>query len=508
MGIDINPNGVRNRLTEENKNYRQMIEETNELMNQINQFINTESLKSEAYDSTKTYFSTMHIIILKSMILFADEKQRENNNYLNILNNHFPSNNIIQEDKILDQLRRTSNLKRMIQNNMLVGYIQVLESTERLLNERLEKIYEYIERTKNVYCESERFLDEIEQGINCMKTVSPNTETGGFNIPPVNMEWTTKLNQLEDSKFHRMATEQYGEYLASNPQEMNKIIEILKYEMLLSNEDIERINNFLGPLDIRDVVAIKSIAYSAPEPYRELWIRYLDRYSIVITDDKDGEFRPDEGIIYLNMTSIREDYRGAYCVFFHECSHAIDYYYGLDSGGETYFSSTYRDSNNMTLRDYIFADIENELRNSINTILSISEFDRLSEREKYILKNEVIRNLTNGRKKELEGDAKLLQDIIEQVYAFDLHMVSRAVASDMIGAVTNNQIEGRARHDDDDEYWWNSTTGEPKNSINREFFAEIYAYNIIQNQNGIKDSNRYLENSYYHMEKIINEMGN
>ncbi len=506
MGIDISPNGVRNRLTEENKNYRQMIEDTNELMNQINQFINTESLKSEAYDSAKAYFSTMHIIILNSMILFADEKQRENNNYLNILNSYFPGDNIVQEDKILDQLRRTSNLIRMIQNNMLVGYIQVLESTEKILNERLEKIYEYTERTKNVYCESEKFLDEIEQGINCMKTVSPNTETGGFNIPPVNMDWATNLNQLEDSKYHRMATEQYGEYLDGNPKEMNKIIEILKYEMLLSSEDIEKINNFLGSLEIRDVVSIKSIAYSAPEPYRGLWVKYLDKYTIVITDGKDGLFKPDEGIIYLNMTNIRSGYRGEYYTFFHECGHAIDYYYGLDDNGRTHFSSTYMDNSNMTLRDYIFADIESELRNSINRILSTSEFDRLSEREKYVLKNAVLQNLTNGGTKELQGDAKMLQDRVVQGYTFELQMISREVASDMIGGVTNNQIKGVASHDDD--YWWNPITREPENSINREFFAEIYAYNIIQNERGIDDSNRYLKNSYSHMEKILKEMEN
>ena len=117
-------------------------------------------------------------------------------------------------------------------------------------------------------------------------------------------------------------------------------------------EQAQRIDSVLSDPDLTDQEKqdIKFLIYSAPEPYRSIYLQHIDKYKVVVfqpgSNDSDGVsgscYWSQTGKIYLTDgdDTFRENPRGPYNTFFHEGGHALYelgaddcYNYSVLSGG-------------------------------------------------------------------------------------------------------------------------------------------------------------------------------
>lgn len=510
MGAEINPFGVRIQLKSENRSLERMITNANEMKGSITEFIDNSELTGEAYSSAKNYYSSMHIPLINAIMWYADDKQQENANYLSLVDSYFPSSAHVSEDQLLDQ---KSNIQRMqaqtAHNPFMFAYNHVLQLMEQAVNDKLNKIYDYLNQTKDLYTNI-AFLDEIEQGIRCLKMVEPDTETGGFTIPPLDTSWITRIQELEDEKFREMAMQQYEEYLKENPADLDKIIAILKYEVVMSDADIQKVNTFLDPLETQDIIGIKSLAYSAEEPFRSLFIKYLDKFEITSTTES-GVFFADQNSMRFNLENDRTNSCGAYYTFFHEVGHAIDYYYGLENGG-AWYSSNYQNSDGLTLTDTIYNDVENNFRQVLDQLSQNPAYSHWSEAERNNAINSVVENLLANNTNSLSPEQTSLQNDLRREYRKSLSGADNECPSDIYGAVTNNTVIGSWGHTNieaDNSTYWVNADGTTKRDPNKECFAEYYGRVMTQgetSEKGLNSIETYLPESKEYLEDMFANM--
>lgn len=229
--------------------------------------------------------------------------------------------------------------------------------------------------------------------------------------------------------------------------------------------------------DIRD---IKYLIYSAPEPYRTIFLQNISRYSIGTYEGKDSDvsyFDPKENQIIFTGDALNflKDYVFPYTVFFHESGHAAD---ENSFEGQYYFYTInyLLHDGNSPLAEAINNDVYNSIRDVIEQYTSDpDEIEQILESIKY-----------NGSVSADDLDPALQsirEDVIDQLNE-DLSGASNACASDIYGGVTNNTINGGFGHFPDDgediedfTYWYSD--GESTNYTLLELFAEYYAAYMV-----------------------------
>ena len=138
---------------------------------------------------------------------------------------------------------------------------------------------------------------------------------------------------------------------------------------------------------------IKFMVYSAPEPYRTLYLEHADRYNIVVYDYGDSDSDNVGTSCYWSYTDkiYLEDYdetfldnpRGPYNTFFHECGHAFDEY--EQSGYYNVYTENYT-YNGKSMNELITEDVREYVDNYIDGVLEengISSDFRKPERTAY-----------------------------------------------------------------------------------------------------------------------------
>lgn len=317
-----------------------------------------------------------------------------------------------------------------------------------------------------------------------------------FIIPPAVI---TALHAIYES----LAEQQYADYLRDNPGTMDKLIAIIQFERTNSG-DVEKINRFLDPLEERDTIEIKYIAYSAEEPCRSLWIRYLDRYEIKSVDyTGTANFTSASNGIYINVDSVRVDPRGAYETFFHECGHAVDYYAGIDAGYDSFFSDYYVNETGETLRHLNRQDVTNHISSALERL--VDGIDVEDESMKASIRENVLREVLKH-----DTDVSRLSDVetdiyysLKEEYASNLKGPDNECPSDIYSGVTNFAIRGSYAHD---ETYWYKSDGTTIRGTNRECFAEYYGYAMISDETKTGIVQEYLPASYSHLDEMLDAM--
>ena len=300
---------------------------------------------------------------------------------------------------------------------------------------------------------------------------------------------------------------EYAEYLCESIDEKNTVLTVIEYELLtMATEDLDKVNNFLSPLETLDQIQIKYLVYVAEEPYRSLWIRYTDLYQIVVTDGALGVFSPSRNTITINIEDDRENERGAYFTFFHECGHAVDYNYGIENNEHTYYTTMWRDREGQTLSQNNIQDVETHL-----TQTARNEIGGYSEEE---ISN-VVNNLVNLNRNysSLSSSERELQKLLADYYETELKGAENNCVSDIFGGVTDNEIHGtylHPRNEKTGESYWVNIDGTVRRTTEREFFAGYFGRVFVaepERSNGLNSIAQYMPESYEAAEELIDEMG-
>lgn len=323
---------------------------------------------------------------------------------------------------------------------------------------------------------------------------------------PGTLDSTRLINAFYDSD--------YGRYLSANPGELNTVMTVVRNEIAMPTEDLDKINNFMSTLDVQDEVQIKFLGYTAAEPFRELFIRYLDQFSISSTT-QSGVFNSGSNTLAFDVAADRTNARGVYYTFFHEIGHAIDYYYGQENGSSGFYSGSFVDSQGRTLSECNRIDVENSLSQSLsNLVITDPTFSQWSAQDQQRAMTAVLSNLMNYNLDfgTLTTDEQALQNALRAEYRTLLTGADNENASDVYGGITNNTIVSTYGHHgvevDGSTYWLNADNS-VRRTTEKESFAEYYGRYMVADPEktaGLTSTGTYLPESVICIEEMLASM--
>ena len=277
------------------------------------------------------------------------------------------------------------------------------------------------------------------------------------------------------------------------------------------------------------------IAYTADEPFRELFLGTLGTYTLGNVTLTDGSFYTSTGnteeypfakknTVNLNPDkTLYYDAKGPYNTFFHECGHAIDY----QLGNGNYYSRQYMDGTNF---DVISGDVYGKIEDNIKEYCD-ENLDDYAVKQRKVIQQKIINCIKN------DGDISLLAEGVEREAYNDIKGIIkaelsntgnyvaqtvsgdgvpalvRAGISDIYGGITNNVIIGNRGHMDIDEktrkftYWYTRELPyEPTGNQESEMWAHYFSFGITGNDEAIGDMRIYLRNTMERYDEMATNM--
>ncbi len=501
-------------------------------------------LSGQAYDSAKRYFGEVLSPLAQATILLVET--------IDEACQKFPEEYVSQvyETSLKESELRMKILNLDAQIQQLEARIDTLRNTIRSAKEPDEFNYSIMGILTNSFLvnghkdarqELQKMLDDlltfngsspaIFSEIGSLKSLFDqgsaqansawNSASGTFRIDKAKMGWATEVTK---KIYIKKAQKEYKEYLEKYPDDLDKIITIIKYEEL-HPEYVKTTNKFLSPLELKDKVETKFIIYTAKEPYRVLCLKYMDEFEIVSINES-GVFNSGKNTLIFDVLEDRTNPRGKYYTFFHEMGHAIDYYYAEDNRNffENLFSGAFFSDNfkydGKSLSEYNVLDVSNNLKKTMADILKADDFKNLSDKEKKQMINNVTNNLLNQNNNypDLSRTEKKIQDLLEIEYENNkLSGAENESASDIYGGVTNLTIDKNSNyghHDDDMDFstgtYWYDGKGNIIRETNKESFAEYFGRKMVadpEHSAGLGSMDTYLPESKECLDKMLEEMG-
>lgn len=287
-------------------------------------------------------------------------------------------------------------------------------------------------------------------------------------------------------------------------------------------------------LEKEDMLNIKYIAYTAPEPYRTIYLANLNLcvfYCIydekVQENVKNGYSSEERKIVIRNMSqAFMNNPRTPYMTIFHESGHAIDHMIsGVDGA---YFTENYITSSSeldavkksigkeeVTLQDAIYYDVYNSIEKQIKhgkalddektngEILDEESIERILDSfqgdteetimltsEESTVKNEVLKYYSNEFKKN------------ENVLALDIY---RSMTNGVIDVLDSESDDTQAKIGHEEEYWSNED-GSSNNNQSKELWAEYFASCMTDNKTSLRSIEKYFPESSKVLEEIVTQL--
>ncbi len=308
-------------------------------------------------------------------------------------------------------------------------------------------------------------------------------------------------------------------------EEKQQIITL--YE-LYHKEYQENIEDFLAPIQwkgyTQEAIDIKVISYTAPEPYRTLFLDKVKYIEIIETEHRATEYYKSDGhCLYLNVSS----WEGDYTTLFHECGHAFD---DLMVEGEGRLSTTYS-KDDTYLINVLEADVRSVVTASVDEKM---EEQGIPEADRGKMRTEIVEGIINCCDRDYDKPVfdKRTSEVYEAVTE-DVKSGNTGTSSDIYSAFTGKLLETDAGHralskNKDDSYWtegeYNKKTKEYipkysedgtivyKDSVPKEFFAEHFAAQMTRDPGeldgiyGIADASGNREERFHETIPYMEEM--
>lgn len=271
---------VKRQIETENAELSMAILEADNLLQKMNQIVNTEELDGEAYGNIKEYYMTVQIPLAKALICMYQEKVSANNNYVSNLSAYFGDMKEINQDAISEQLNKIRWCRQNLEEMFLIkdicqDYIDVLYALEQDLIAKIEKVNEFNYVTAGLYNDFEVRSNLVIQGI--AYTDSVHYEGGGIysNLPQFSSAWKNQIQENIENSLESIK-EIKNDSLIEQIKEYAKQWDIDKKDTYWSWGDIynwkfEEGNEFLSQekekfvYTYRDVIKDAANKYDVPE---------------------------------------------------------------------------------------------------------------------------------------------------------------------------------------------------------------------------------------------------
>lgn len=250
MGLYMDTGSVKNQLREMNSNLRETILNAQILLGKIENFIDTPLLQAESYGNLKEYYGSFHIPVIRGLICCAENLEAENEIYSSLIDLYFSDVGYVDEDGLeedAERIRRTLDIieEAPQMTSGLFGLKRSMENQKRDIEEKLEKINQFVINAQGVYSGNQNMEALIRQGIGVMQGISYCSSQRRFQIEGLSLEWQNELNKswgrrnelagTESELINRikeqcpqLSEEEIGrilEYMVENPVKENQTLE-------------------------------------------------------------------------------------------------------------------------------------------------------------------------------------------------------------------------------------------------------------------------------------------
>lgn len=302
---------------------------------------------------------------------------------------------------------------------------------------------------------------------------------------------------------------------------------VLIYE-ILHPEDGEKLDNLWEAdqvLTDDDELKIKYIAYTAEEPYRTVYFKYLDQYEMGIIGREDGAcYKVSTNRIYFadGITAFSQDARGPYTTWFHESGHATDSNAEEGSDFYCYNYQIYVEAfgREVTLQEVIYEDVYQNIREAIE--------DHTIVEEETVRVEIILDTFRYGIDESQLTEAELhVRKAVIEYYDDTLTGPVNEAACDVYGGVTNLEI-GRntgyghrpGRYDDnekklsDEEYqkvidsyrYWYDANGNATLAQSKELVAEYFSYHMTGNTAALESLEEHFPQAIQVLDQMFMDM--
>lgn len=254
-------------------------------------------------------------------------------------------------------------------------------------------------------------------------------------------------------------------------------------------------NNVLTEEDIRK---IKYLAYTAEEPFRSIYLRYLRDYMIGDGNMKEGAYYDpnNKTINFTYKDCFKNDPRGEYTTFFHESGHGVDDVADLvrRNGSDTDAFKTHSDAmgKDVTIREAIEYDVYYN-KNNPHSVTSLAQ-DIIIKGKSGSRGNidNVIKAFKSGSSDGLSKEDLKLYNAVRNAHLREVKShpsTEMEAVTDVYGGISKNALQtdksGRHGYTHDDDYWKNQS------QTNHELWAEYFSYNMAGNTEALNNLREY-----------------
>ena len=317
---------------------------------------------------------------------------------------------------------------------------------------------------------------------------------------------------------------------------------LIEYYETLNPEDKKNMDKLFdgmikdGNYD-NDISNLKFIAYTAEEPYKSVFFKYLPDMKIGKYDrpqDKGQYYNPYINRLNLdfnntdkynnpNITGLNNP-RGPYVTFFHECGHAIDDLAKTDWAVKVNRQSKSFEYDGKSFYDVIEEDVQ-ELISEVaeDCIRKDSNFRGMTEKDIKDYSNVVTDQIMKAGE-----DYSMLDSNLQAIYykikkeigyypqnsnvynignTYDFSSDKHCGFSDILGGMTDNSLSGMYGHFKKN-YWFN-IFDKPTHKQEREAYAHLFSYGMTgcPELQGVTDEYLPLSSEFFEfmMEDLVNE---
>lgn len=330
-------------------------------------------------------------------------------------------------------------------NNIKDYHLKILDKNNTS-KEEIDKIFEEIAYIDHKYCKPLEFLrGELEDCGRYTDALAGIIHSGNRMFT---REMCINLKiQIQNSGIKKSLEDLKKDINASgvnvNSMDKDKMLEyIVLYEMIYP-EYGGKIDQLLQSDDVltkEDRTRIKYLAYTAEEPCKAVYFKYINEYqlgSIGGGNVNVSHYSPSRNKIFFTdvKSPFSGDSRGPYTTWFHESGHATD---GNAAGKGGYYCTEYKIyleyfGREVTLQEAIYADVYDDIRDVIQAYaVGASDTIRVEA---------VLDTFRYGVEEPSLTDAeKQVRDQVVAYYDKDLRGAVNEAACDVYGGVTNLEI--------------------------------------------------------------------
>jgi len=246
------------------------------------------------------------------------------------------------------------------------------------------------------------------------------------------------------------------------------------------------------------IETISQLIDKAPEPWKSLYLKNLDKLNIVhddgvdndwilpFDDDKTNYYQPINDSVHVDLSSDATDSRGPFYTLFHELGHGIDDkedFWGMATPGYTIDGK----------------DLDDVLRDDVRTSITkqITKYSGDSAQQ-----SRIVEAIMNQKTDKLSAADKGILTKLQAYYDQVLAGPNANVASDIYGAMTGNVLGGSSATTwgHPDNYW--DSAG---NNASKEFWAGYCADQIEQN-NGLSVTQNMFPTAFKFADQMAKEL--